>query len=145
MVTDDGHDVALSIAEKGVVRVGLPESETVSEIRIARWMKVGIALAVETRNSETNEISYFWSTAWVNPQESKVGKPVVDRFLKSKVDYDLVGVANSQSDSICITLLHHERFNDTQSFDGWIYVHNCPVGPVKGELLPLTVNTKVAE
>lgn len=138
MTTDDGRDVTLSIGGNNAIHVGLPEFENVSEIRIARWMKTGVALAIETLNIKTNEVSYFWSTAWVNSTESQIGKPVVDRFLKSKIDYDVVGVVNSQSDSICITLLRHQRGNESQSVDGYVYVNNCPVGPVKGVLLPLT-------
>ncbi len=145
MVTENGHDVTLSVGGKGTVHVGLPESESVTEIQIGRWMNIGIALAIETRNSETKETSYFWSTAWVNPQESKIGKPVIGHFLKSKNDYDVVGVVNSQGDSICIILLRHQRGNGSQSFDGHLYVNNCPVGPgVKGVLLPLSVASKVA-
>jgi hypothetical protein len=146
MVTEKGRGVTLSVGGKGAVHVGLPESESVSEIRIGPWMNSGIALAIETRNSETNEVSYFWSTAWVNLQESQVAKPVVGRFLKTKIDYDVVGVVNSQSDSICITLLRHQRANDSQSFDGQIYVNNCPVGAdVQGVLLPLAVNSIIEE
>ena len=146
MVTEDGRDVTLSIGGEGAVRVGLPESESVSEIRIGAWMKTGIALAVETRNSKSNEVSYYWSTVWVNPKASEIGTPVLGRFLKSKIDYDVVGVVNSQSDSICITLLRHQCANDSQSCDGHLYVNNCPVGPdVKGVLLPLAVGSEVAE
>lgn len=145
MAAADGGDVTLTIGGEGPVHVGLPEFESVSEIRIGRWMNTGVALAIETRNSTTNEVSYFWSTVWVNSAEFQVGKPVVDRFLKSKIDYDVVGVVNSQSDSICITLLRHQRLKDSQSFDGHLYVHNCPVGPTKGILLPLNVSSQAGE
>ena len=138
-VTENGRDVALSIGGEGSVNVGLPETEKVSEVRIGRWMKTGIALAIETRNSDTNEVSYFWATAWVNAGASQVGKPVFDCFLKSKLEYDIVGVVNSQSDSIYVTLMCHQRRNDAQSLDGYVYIQNCPVGPVEGVLLPLTV------
>jgi hypothetical protein len=145
-VTEDGRDVTLSVSGKGSVRIEFPPAEIVSEVRIGRWMNTGIALAIETRNSETQEVSYFWSTAWVNGQESKVSKPVVDRFLKSKIDYDVVGVVNSQSNSIAITLLRHQRGEDSQNFNGRIYVNNCPVGPgVKGVLFPLAVDSAVGQ
>lgn len=72
------------------------------------------------------------------------GQPVVDRFLKTEVDYDLVGVVNSQGDSICITLLRHQRGNDSQRFEGKIYVNNFPVGPgMQGVLFPVAVDSAI--
>jgi len=145
-VAENGHDLTLSVNGKGKVNVDLPQSENVSEVRIGRWMDRGIALAIETRDSKTKESSYFWSTAWVDVKSSQVAKPVASRFLKSKIDYDVVGVLNSQGDSICITLLRHQRGNDSQGFDGKIYVNNCPVAPsVKGILLPVAVDSSVGQ
>lgn len=141
-VTENGCDLTLSVDGKRAIRIDLPESEDVSEVRIGIWMNTGIALAIETRNTKTKELSYFWATARVDVQEANVGQPVVSRFLTSEIDYDVVGVVNSQSDSISITLLRHERRNNSQHFDGQIYVNNCPVGPgVQGVLIPVTAHT----
>lgn len=145
-VAENGHDVTMSVNGKENVNVELPKAESVSEVRIGRWANAGIALAIETRNPETKECTYFWSTVWVNPQDSTVNKPVVSRFLRSKIDYDVVGVVNNQGDSICITLLRYQRSKDSQSVDGQIYVNNCPVVSVaKGVLFPIAVDSTVVQ
>jgi hypothetical protein len=142
-VADEGREVVLSVVagKAVVVNVGLPRDGRVTEIRMTRWMNMGIALAIEKQDAETGKFTYYWSTARM--YDGQIAQPVVDRFLNSEIDYDVAGVVNSQSDSIYISLLRHERHEESVSLSGYVYVNNCPVAPgLTGRLYPLQSTDK---
>jgi len=145
-VAENGRDVTLRVGDgQEGVALGLPAGGVVSEIRLTPWLKTGIALAIKTRDPQTDERNYFWSTAWVDGEGGRVSRPNLGHFLKSKIDYDLVGVVNSQSDSIYVTLVRHQRAGEAQTFSGFVYVNNCPVAPgLTGELYPLGTRPPIA-
>jgi hypothetical protein len=109
----------------------------ITEIRAAKWLGWGFVLAVETKDAKAGTQSYHWLTAWVGSEE--VGQPAQARFLRTETDYDIAGVVNSQSDSINIVLTRHVREGERQTVDGYVFIHNCPVGQSEGELLPFSV------
>jgi len=141
--SDDGLSLLLSTKDgKAARKVSLTGAVgPISEIRAAKWLGMGLVLAVESRDAKTGERSYHWLTAWVGPQE--VGQPAQARFLKTETDYDIAGVVNSQSDSINIVLTRHIREGERQTVDGFVFIHNCPIGQSEGELLPISAGKAV--
>ena len=99
-------------------------------------MNIGIAVGVEATNEATGEISYRWSTAWVSPTTKRVGNPTGAEFLKSKVNFDMGSLINSSGDSIYMVLSRHQRIDRGQTVDGYVFIHNCPIGISKGSVIP---------
>ena len=136
--TADSKEVLLTlIGSKETAHIRLPgDVGRITEIRACPWMDDGIALALETRLANGRR-RYFWSTLRLDIEQKMFGEPVVDQFLDVEDDYDITGIVSSKGDSIYVVLSRQTRSQPAEEISGYVFVHNCPVGPIKGQLYRL--------
>ena len=144
--TADGRGVRVSVVgDEGGGTIRLPGSGgRVTELRIAPWVRHGVAVVAEVTDEATGDVSYYWRTAWLGRKGRwAVGPlgPAVE-FLRSKIDYDLGSVVNTEEDTIYTVLSRHERNLSGQTVSGYVFIHVCPSGSSRGQLFPFEVSEK---
>ena len=125
---DDGTSHALIEVEKGAGRI--------TELRICKWLSIGVAVVAEVTSAQRQERSYYWATAWVSPSRRIVSNVAGAEFLRTNDDHDLGSLVNSESDSLYMVLSRHRRLPSGQRVEGYVFIHNCPIGHSRGSVIP---------
>ena len=145
--TADGREVRVSVVgDVGGGTIRLPGSGgRVTELRLGAWMRRGVAVVAEVTDEATGDVSYYWRTALLDRKHRWTASPAGVEFLKSKIDYDLGSVVNTDEDTIYMVLSRHQRNMTGQAVGGYVFIHVCPTGSTKGQLFPFEASEKVKQ
>jgi hypothetical protein len=142
--SEDGRQARLSFGE-GTSRTLIDVAQgagRITELQVCTWLRNGVAVVAEVTTEERKERSYYWATTWVNPWQKVVSNVAGAEFLRTSDDYDLGSLINSESDSIYMVLSRHRRFPYRQTVEGYVFIHNCPIGHSKGNVIRFDATEK---
>jgi hypothetical protein len=130
----DGSSRTLIDVAKGAGRI--------TELQICTWVHSGVAVVAEVTSEERKERSYYWATCWANPWRGMISNVAGAEFLRTSDDHDLGSLINSESDTIYMVLSRHRRFDFGQTVEGYVFIHNCPIGHSKGSVIRFDATQK---
>lgn len=94
----------------------------------------GVAVAAAVRGKNGLEFYYRSAPFWKDDVAEGV------RIPAPAGKFQLMGILNTQGDSIVVTAIRHVRESNKQSITGWYYTNNCPIPDVEvGSLTTFTM------